>query len=115
MSIEGLDSQSALDVAFSDDSTVGEMRGAMIYLFLVKQEESLRNLNRILRTVHFSKLREFIVRLLLDFGTSKHVDAFITILRRGSVADRDKLLPALMERVDKNDDRIQRLIRRFLL
>lgn len=108
------DSKTALETALAEDSTRDETRGAIIYLFLVKPEESLKNAGKILRTASFSKLREFVVELLVNFGTRQHLDAMILLLRRGSIMDRKRLLMALLDMGEADNPKVLNLIRRYL-
>lgn len=111
---EDLSGKDVREVLFSGQSSLEEIRGALIYLFLIKEDQSLRTLSRILQTGYLEEVKDFIVELLATRGTSGHVDAIIRLIRRGSILDRKRLLGALLKLASTDDERIRKLLNRYL-
>jgi HEAT repeat protein len=55
------------------------------------------------------------VELFTAHGTPRHIDAMIRLIRRGSLLDRGKLLDGLLRLAKADDERVMKLLHRYLL
>lgn len=110
-----LSGNDARGVLFREHARPEEVHGALIYLFLIKEDESLKTLSRILQLGRLDEVKDFLVELLVTRGVAAHVDVIIRLIRRGSLLDRERLLGALLKLAGADDERILHLLRRYLL